>query len=281
MSVSGTSIKSGSLMSGSLTGVASKPPAKVPPHLAVRCRTCGELCDDEQHLMVHKLWAMKITGDHIHCTVCGMDFEKMETQRAHILEVGNPKQILTAMNTLESLTRLSQMHPQEQNIVCPGCQRRFVRLAGWMKHLEHNECPGIKRMDVDKNRAEKLTFAHELEKRNGSQFGDYFSVSHPSVQSAMSVVSKPYMAHPSFFKPSDFPQLEQAEGIPRQDDGSEGSSISKDLTIPSTPGAQNAESTANAPKIEDINNPYHHRFDARKYYNPFTRKYKCPQGSCT
>ncbi|KAF6819148.1 DNA polymerase subunit alpha B [Colletotrichum sojae] len=273
MSVSGTS-----MVSGSQAGVAKKPGPKVPPHLAIRCRTCGQLCDDEQHLMTHKLWAMKVNGDHIHCTICGMDFEALDTQKAHILEVSDS-------TTVEAwppvLTDPFQMHPQEQDITCPGCQRRFVRLAGWMKHLEHNECPNIKRQDVDKNRAEKLTFAHELQKRSGLEFGDYFPASHPSVQSAPSIVSKPYMAHPSFFKPDDFPELKDLEGALQQDAAPKTSSASAYTTAPSSANSQEAQVVSKAPKIDDVNNPYHHRFDARKFYNNYSRKFKCPQKSCT
>lgn len=143
-----------------------------------------------------------------------------------------------------------------------------------MRHLEHNECPRIRRADVDQIRAQKLTFSHELEKRSGSQFGDYFPVSHPSVQSAfeaqsnldaMSTVDaqsefedKAYMAHPSFFKPNDFPNVkevtESLDSIQQSDNGKE--------------------------KVDDVNNPSHRLFDPRKYYNTLTHKYKCPQPSC-
>ncbi|KAL0943684.1 DNA polymerase subunit alpha B [Colletotrichum truncatum] len=225
---------------------AGKAKLTVPPHKAVRCHICQELFDDEQGLIKHKLWAMKIKGTHAHCTVCTMEFKTMDAQQKHMLEA----------------------HPYDQNIVCPGCQNRFVRLAGWMKHLEHDECYGIKRADVDKNRAEKLLFAHELEKRSGSQFGDYFPVNHPSVQSAMSIVSKPYMAHPSFFKPDDFPDLKEAEESLQK-----GASI-EDKSASGTLIATTASTTG------DINNPYHPRFDENRYYNKFSGKFKCPQKSC-
>lgn len=150
------------------------------------------------------------------------------------------------------------MHPQEQKMICPGCQKEFARLAGWMKHLEHDECSAIRRQDVDRNRAQKLKFAHELEKRSGSQFGDYFPASHPSVQSAF---NKPYMAHPSYFKPDDFPELKEVESSVQQ-------------------GLRPQQAYSNKEEFDGINNPSHPDFHFGKYYNDITRKYKCPQASC-
>ncbi|TEA18231.1 hypothetical protein C8034_v011431 [Colletotrichum sidae] len=229
--------------------------SKLPPHKAVRCNNCGDLYDNQTALLEHKLWAMRIRGDHIHCTICFMEFESMVTQQAHMLEVSLPWS-----NRWDAYLTSKQMHPQEQNLNCPGCKKRFIRLAGLMHHLEHNECPFISRSDVDQMRAQKLKFTHELEKRSGAQFGDYFPVSHPSVQSAMNVISKPYMANPSFFRPSDFPEPKAAEGAPEQEQGSENSDP--------------------APKVVDINNPHHPGFSAEKYYNIYLRKYKCPQKPC-
>lgn len=128
-----------------------------------------------------------------------------------------------------------------------------------MRHLEHDQCSAIGRQDLDRNRAHKLTFAHELEKRSGSQFGDYFPTSHPSVQSAF---DKPYMAHPSFFKPDDFP----ARGK-QQDDKLEAQKNARPAV----------EKSAAA---DDINNPSHPSFDPKKYYDAIILKFKCPQASC-
>ncbi|KAL2880927.1 hypothetical protein SGCOL_003577 [Colletotrichum sp. CLE4] len=248
-------------VSQSVTSATSSRPLirKPAPHEAVFCDVCDRKFPSLDELMGHKRMAMLTEGTHIHCSVCTRDFNSKDALNKHIPEV----------------------HPQEQNLTCPGCQKMFVRLAGWMRHLEHNECPGIRRADVDQSRAEKLTFSHELEKRSGSQFGDYFPVSHPSVQSAfeaqsnldaMSTVDaqsesddKAYMANPSFFKPKDFPHLKDANE--------------------SLEGIQRAQSNTGSekqsePLVGDINNPSHRLFDPRKYYNTLTRKYKCPQPSC-
>ncbi|KAK2019803.1 C2H2 type zinc finger-containing protein [Colletotrichum eremochloae] len=206
---------------------------KPAPHEAVRCNVCGYMFASFDKLMAHKRMAMKVEKTHIHCPICTLDFNTIDAKDKHILQA-------------------------EQELVCPGCKKTFVRLAAWMSHLEHDECSSIRRQDVDRNRSQKLTFAHELEKRSGSQFGDYFPASHPSVQSAF---DRPYMAHPSYFKPSDFPDLKE-EGVDNE------AKRETDLTANNT-----------APS-GDINNPSHPSFDPRKYYNAFTRKFKCPQSSC-
>ncbi|KAI8298265.1 DNA polymerase alpha primase associated subunit [Colletotrichum sp. SAR11_240] len=263
MSVSSASIRS---VSQAATIGGTKQKLKVPPHKAILCRTCNELFDDEASLIKHKLWAMQIRGTHAHCTVCAMEFRTMDAQKQHMIE----------------------SHPHEQNIICPGCGSRFTRLAGFMKHLEHDECPEIRRSDVDRNRAEKLTFAHELEKRSGSQFGDYFPRLHPSVQqSAMSNISKPQMAHPSFFRPEDFPAIQEADGASTQGSSTQGSSAqegsvaSTNLTVPNTPKTESMGRSQGASKVQDVHNPQHPNFDVMKYHNPYTRKFKCPHGSCT
>ncbi|OBR11768.1 C2H2 type zinc finger protein [Colletotrichum higginsianum IMI 349063] len=202
------------------------------PHEAMRCNVCDELFASFDKLMGHKRMTMKLEGTHIHCPVCTLDFNTMDAKDKHILE---------------------------QKLVCPGCQKSFVRLAAWMRHLEHDQCSAIGRQDLDRNRAHKLTFAHELEKRSGSQFGDYFPASHPSVQSAF---DKPYMAHPSYFKPDDFP----ARGK-QQDDKLEAQKNARPAV----------EKSAAA---DDINNPSHPSFDPKKYYDAIILKFKCPQASC-
>ncbi|KAK1982673.1 C2H2 type zinc finger-containing protein [Colletotrichum cereale] len=210
---------------------------KPAPHEAIRCNVCGDMFASFDKLMAHKRMAMKVEETHIHCPICTLDFKTNDAKDKHIL----------------------QEHPQEQELVCPGCKKTFVRLAAWMRHLEHNECRSIRRQDVDRNRAQKLTFAHELEKRSGSQFGDYFPASHPSVQSAF---DKPYMAHPSYFKPDDFPGLKEEESVDKE--------VKQD-----TDHAANKTAPA-----DDISNPSHPSFDSRRYYDAFTRRFKCPQASC-
>ncbi|GKT84601.1 DNA polymerase subunit alpha B [Colletotrichum tofieldiae] len=237
MSTSGLSTKPASQI-----GVSDKPikppeGKKPAPHEAIRCSVCGDMFASFDKLMAHKRMAMKVEKTHIHCPICTLDFNTMDTKEKHILEV----------------------HPEEQKLACPGCKKTFVRLAAWMRHLEHDECSAIRRQDVDRNRAQKLTFAHELEKRSGSQFGDYFPMSHPSVQSAF---DKPYMAHPSYFKPDDFPELKEEEDAKKN--------VQKDASL-------TGEKPAPA---EDINNPSHPSFNPRKYYNAIIRKFKCPQASC-
>ncbi|OHF02811.1 C2H2 type zinc finger containing protein [Colletotrichum orchidophilum] len=222
---------------------------KPAPHEAVLCTVCNKLFGGFEQLMGHKRMKMLTEGSHIHCSLCTRDFNSKEALDKHLLEA----------------------HPQEQNLICPGCQKTFVRLAGWMRHLEHNECPAIRRADVDQNRVEKLTFSHELEKRSGSQFGDYFPVSHPSVLSAFEAQStldaqsdfddKAYMAHPSFFKPKDFPELKDVK------DSLE--SIQRGAAQPDTSNEKSRE-----PVVDDINNPSHPLFDPRKYYNAINRKFK-------
>ncbi|KAK1599451.1 C2H2 type zinc finger-containing protein [Colletotrichum navitas] len=211
---------------------------KLAPHEATRCNVCGDMFASFDKLMAHKRMAMKVEYTHIHCPICTLDFKTSDAKDKHILQ---------------------QEHPQEQNLVCPGCKKTFVRLAAWMSHLEHDECNSIRRQDIDRNRAQKLTFTHELEKRSGSQFGDYFPASHPSVESAF---DKPYMAHPSYFKPDDFPDLKEEEGT-------------NDVVKRNTGLVANKTASS-----DDINNPSHPKFDPRKYYNAFTGKFKCPQSSC-
>ncbi|GKT58511.1 DNA polymerase subunit alpha B [Colletotrichum tofieldiae] len=237
MSTSGLSTKPASQIG--VTDKPIKPPEgkKPAPHEAIRCSVCGDMFASFDKLMAHKRMAMKVEKTHIHCPICTLDFNTMDTKEKHILEV----------------------HPEEQKLACPGCKKTFVRLAAWMRHLEHDECSAIRRQDVDRNRAQKLTFAHELEKRSGSQFGDYFPMSHPSVQSAF---DKPYMAHPSYFKPDDFPELKEEEDAKKN--------VQKDASL-------TGEKPAPA---EDINNPSHPSFNPRKYYNAIIRKFKCPQASC-
>ncbi|KAK2062891.1 C2H2 type zinc finger-containing protein [Colletotrichum caudatum] len=207
-------------------------------HEAIHCNVCGDLFASFDKLMAHKRMAMKVEDTHIHCPICTLDFKTTDAKENHIRQ---------------------QVHPQEQDLVCPGCKKTFVRLAAWMGHLEHDECNSIRRQDVDRNRAQKLTFAHELEKRSGSQFGDYFPTSHPSVQSAS---DKPYMAHTSYFKPDDFTDLKEEAGANKEVKQDAGLIVNKTASV------------------DDINNPSHPRFNSRKYYNAFTRKFKCPQSSC-
>ncbi|OHW91598.1 DNA polymerase alpha subunit b [Colletotrichum incanum] len=157
----------------------------------------------------------------IRCRVCGDMFASFDKLMAH---------------------KRMAMKVEETHIHCPICTLDFNTMDAKEKHV-----------------LEKLTFAHELEKRSGSQFGDYFPTSHPSVQSAF---DKPYMAHPSYFKPDDFPELKE--------EGDAKKNVQKAASL-----------TGNKPApADDINNPSHLSFNPRKYYNEITRKFKCPQASC-
>lgn len=46
------------------------------------------------------------------------------------------------MNT-KPLTQVSQHHPVDQNIKCPGCSETFPRASGLIHHFEKNLCPKI------------------------------------------------------------------------------------------------------------------------------------------
>ena len=44
------------------------------------------------------------------------------------------------------------MHPNQQDICCPGCGKIFIRAGSLVDHLEKNECPGITIAHFDRYR---------------------------------------------------------------------------------------------------------------------------------
>lgn len=48
-----------------------------------------------------------------------------------------------------------QQHPQQQNVECVGCRRKFARAGDYMKHIEDDECTIIRAEHFERQRAEK------------------------------------------------------------------------------------------------------------------------------
>lgn len=97
------------------------------------CKKCNVDCADWEDLTAHKVDAMAphlekrikgVTIPHIVCEFCGQDFESFGGRKTH----------------------RAQAHPAEQDIICPGpqCNRKFVRAADMIEHLEKDQCPGIR-----------------------------------------------------------------------------------------------------------------------------------------
>ncbi|PHH60307.1 hypothetical protein CDD81_1862 [Ophiocordyceps australis] len=59
---------------------------------------------------------------------------------------------------------MQQVHPQKQELICPGCgQGPFSRVGHLVQHIENGGCSGITVYEIDRIRVEKVDFACHME----------------------------------------------------------------------------------------------------------------------
>ncbi|KAI5367913.1 Putative Zinc finger C2H2-type [Septoria linicola] len=96
------------------------------------CKKCDVDCDDWESLTKHKVDKMapfvegrKRVRDekpiHIVCEFCGESFKSFDGRKLH----------------------RARYHPADQDIDCPGCQKKFIRATHMIDHLERGECKNI------------------------------------------------------------------------------------------------------------------------------------------
>ncbi|KAH8805691.1 hypothetical protein F5884DRAFT_755254 [Xylogone sp. PMI_703] len=92
------------------------------------CRICDSSFDSWEAFHAHKLQSRY----HICCSVCGQDF-----------------------NTAGGLKRHRDlMHSHEQNLRCRLCHKSFIRLGGFICHIELNQCTGLDPAILKKSKSE-------------------------------------------------------------------------------------------------------------------------------
>ncbi|RFU30768.1 hypothetical protein B7463_g5589, partial [Scytalidium lignicola] len=93
------------------------------------CKICDASFDSWEAFHAHKLQSRY----HICCSVCGQDF-----------------------NTPGGLKRHRDlMHSHEQNLKCRLCNKSFIRLGGFICHIEQNQCVGLNFSTIKKSKAQR------------------------------------------------------------------------------------------------------------------------------
>ncbi|KAB5563046.1 hypothetical protein GE09DRAFT_1219629 [Coniochaeta sp. 2T2.1] len=104
---------------------------------------------------------------------------------SHHLHCQDCYKYYTALELLHGHTR--RYHPRDQNLVCPGCKKHFVRAADLVRHYEQNQCPSMSKAQLDEKREKRMRFAHGLQARH---LGDYDAE-----------IEAQYMSHNSALRP--------------------------------------------------------------------------------
>ncbi|KAI9891418.1 MAG: hypothetical protein M1814_002737 [Vezdaea aestivalis] len=81
------------------------------------CKLCNADFEDDEKLSLHKV----LSSLHINCPVCFLDFKTLGGRDRH----------------------LRQLHKQDQEIACPGCQIKFPRAGALVFHLEKGKCKEV------------------------------------------------------------------------------------------------------------------------------------------
>jgi hypothetical protein len=262
-----------------------------------RCKWCGETFNTELTLAQHKMSRMMATNgnDHTHCEFCTIDFKTMEARKAHIVQVS----LSSCFPGCSQLTEF-KFHPQEQALQCPGCHQTYVRMAGFMAHLEKGECSLIGEADLKQHQEKKRDFSTALHQLATNAANISIEKGHRP----MPLVDK-NQAHPVFFTSNDFPKMEtQAyrDGNAKVADLLTGNDImpvdeytmgqwgKPESLFPDAPRAQRPTLSPLAPSRqlnakddslqlskEDVRHP---AWNAENHFNKLTGKYNCPMPNC-
>ncbi|KAG6006563.1 hypothetical protein E4U21_006861 [Claviceps maximensis] len=250
-----------------------------------RCMPCDRLFPSWESLLQHKAYKQK-TGakNHIHCQICGQDFETEAGKKQHV----------------------QQSHPKELNLHCPGCHSGpFPRLASLMDHIENGGCSRIDSSSLNEAREKKLEFTRQLSALTNepvkNDFARYFTVNEP----AESFKTAGTIAVPepgSSVDWSDFPALPGRANVAGSNDAashevgnkSETSTVrdtssvrlSPDDAVAQYPSSQklqaatrlkNGSSLVQSMDPDDPDNP---SFSAERYYSEIIAQYICPKVRC-
>lgn len=63
------------------------------------------------------------------------------------------------------------MHVTAQNIVCRGCNKKFLKGAALVQHIEKNQCPHINRADFETQRALVAVNMHKISNMDADEMG--------------------------------------------------------------------------------------------------------------
>ncbi|MCJ1478882.1 hypothetical protein MMC13_007566 [Lambiella insularis] len=91
------------------------------------CKKCTMDFKNFQDHLDHKIES----SEHITCPVCGEDFRSSGGRDMHILT----------------------MHPNPQDLNCPGCSAKFIRAGSLIDHIEKNKCISISVQQFERYRA--------------------------------------------------------------------------------------------------------------------------------
>ncbi|KAM7212557.1 hypothetical protein V8F06_012054 [Rhypophila decipiens] len=241
----------------------------------VLCEICNFESANREILITHWQEEERKGNGHFHCTLCVKVFRSYGGWDIH----------------------RRNFHAAKQNLTCPGCHDTFSRVGGLIDHIEKDACKGIKNVQLDARREEKLAFARELQRRHygldpdadddkaasiiaesvctsdkgPANFSKYLSkietgVSHLGLSAIRPGAEDTMRPNPLLFRKQerDFPEL------PSQ----------KQQAVPTEPPEaiqQPATFTQTVWEDWDPNNP---RFRAQNHYNKFTGSYKCPHPRC-
>ncbi|KAG5982868.1 hypothetical protein E4U55_001199 [Claviceps digitariae] len=249
-----------------------------------RCVSCNRLFPSWESLMQHKAYKQKIGAkSHIHCQICGQDFETDFAQKQHV----------------------QQSHPKELDLNCPGCGRGpFARLASLMGHIENGGCPRIDSSSLDDAREKKLEFTRQLaaltNKPVKNDFGRYFPVKKPAEDFKNNVAtaaqeSDPTMNHSTSPALPGRKDVAGSQNTASNEDGDKfeaprgvensGKFVPDDASA-QFPSPQKLEAAAR-PKNDsslfqsmDPDDPDNPSFSAEQYYSEIIAQYTCPKVRC-
>lgn len=68
-----------------------------------------------------------------------------------------------------------QSHPQKQDLNCPGCGSHFVRLSGFVKHIELDECPSMDLKNIEERMQQRVRMTKALSNIDKMSKGDVYT----------------------------------------------------------------------------------------------------------
>ncbi|KUI57917.1 Protein glass [Cytospora mali] len=121
------------------------------------CKFCGATFLDIDAMRHHKRKKLQEEYElgpesylHLWCKVCDLDFSNVASVNHH----------------------LRQYHAVKQNLSCPGCNKHFMKLSDFVKHIELDECPTVTRKKVEGRMHQRMSMTKglgEIDKMNKEQ----------------------------------------------------------------------------------------------------------------
>ncbi|KAK4669372.1 uncharacterized protein QC763_202410 [Podospora pseudopauciseta] len=262
------------------------------------CQTCKASFDDKQTMINHWKTEYAKGNRHYFCEKCMMMFRTEGAAEMHY----------------------KQFHQIDQKMGCPGCKATFVRMSGFVDHIEKNRCNTISNARFHEEREKALRFARQLQMVPGqhenkvvtftawsgsnkgpAHYTQYLSTTEDetagdTLSSLRPLVDSSHKPDPVAFQMmslgqkgdlltgpgSDHPEQSSEAGDMRVLFPSYTGPATTPAVAPARPAPAQAQGWREPEKrpVYDRHDPRNPNWDPKQYYNQYTRKYGCPRERC-